>query len=143
MKQILFPIEEYKVRKYKDFDGADKTDLEAVNDERCGIYEMIWTMITTVSQLKLEGKDHKTNKKLKAKLKEISRFKDEHEISRISKLGDMPHVVLLEDAEFELLKRMVDDSVPRVVGRYSETICAVLELMDSAVEVKALAAVKE
>lgn len=135
MKQLIFPSEVY-VQKLINEEAvkiagvSPKYVLVCQNELKCGLFELLDIILSKLSEKKLDKKGHKTNKKLRTKLKEISRYKDADEDARI--LKELSQTLLLEDAEYELLKEHIDSGVQKVTPRMSELVSDLYDLIDNA-----------
>lgn len=120
MKQLNFPSEQYtlenEVYKYV------KTEESAI-----GALELLWQTVE-LSQEKLNKKDHKTNKSIKRKLREITQYKDKEKDSRVTL--PKPQILLLEEEELSLLKRHVENFP--FSSRISEDVDRLWDIIDTA-----------
>lgn len=107
--------------------------LQAKNEYKVGMFELMDAMISKLSEVKLDKKKHKINKRLRNKLKEISCFKDSEEDSRVSIDGG---TIILEEDEYELLKEHLESATPKVTGRFSGLLDDLLTKVDNAEEYK-------
>lgn len=145
MRKLTFPHEAYsevfinekqvKLAKANGIELDPHYALVCQNEDKVGLLEMLFSMISKGTEVKMDKKKHKTNKRLRNKLKEISRFKDNDEDQRVLKDGG-PHDVILEDAEWDLLKEHLDSATPKISPTLSGTLEALLDLVDAAEEYK-------
>ena len=145
MKQITFPIETYKEVEIIGQGIEDgkivqqvKKELVAQNAIKCGIYELMDVMINKIAKAQLDRKEHKTNKKLQKKLVAIGRSKDKEEDSMIigeASDGMTSKSVTLEDAEYDLLKKILESSTNQVTPKYSSAVSDLWDIIDAAIDV--------
>lgn len=109
-----------------------KKALVCQNEFKCGLFELLDTGISKLTEVKQDKKKHKTNKKLRKKFKEISIYKDSDQDSRVCPRGGS---VLLEDSEYDLLKEHLESATPKFSARVSELLDDLWTLIDEAKEV--------
>lgn len=146
MKQLSFPIEQYREVEIIGQGIEDgkittlvKTELVAQNRIKCGVYEIMDVMINKIAKSQLDRKEHKTNKKLQKKIREIGTYKDKDEDSMVIKKGEngiLAQSVILEDAEFDLLKKILESATTNVTPKYSEAVSDLWDLIDSAIDIE-------
>lgn len=122
MKQLSFPPASYTFK-----EGSyiyDKTDSSIVAP-----LELLWTVIQESPLQDLKRADHRTNIALKKAIREITIFKDKDKDSRIS---INPQILVLEDAQFELLKRHLNANI--FSSRVSEDVETLWNIIESAKE---------
>ena len=112
MRKFIFALEHYEVEvinKERVKQKIDEKEKEALvyQNGAIGLFELIWTAIS-ISEKKLNKKEHKVVKRLKKDLRSISRFKDEDEDSRVLNEGG-PHELLIEEDEYDILKEILED----------------------------------
>lgn len=129
MRELTFPSESYelenKIWKFKGKTGDGKL---------IGLFELIWSGVNRSGKEDLKRRDHKIVKRLKAKLREISRYKDQDEDARILDVGG-PYTVILEEDEFQMLKDLVDAN--KFSSIISDEVDAMWNYLDSIPEKKA------
>lgn len=121
MKKLIFPNEEYKEEK-----GSwiyVKTEESVI-----GKLELLWLAIEHSELKDLKLRDHKSNKKLKKAIREITRFKDKDEDARIALPGEQS--LVLEDAEFELLRRHIDEG-NKFGSKVSDDLIALYDILNA------------
>jgi hypothetical protein len=143
MREIKFPAETYVEKDNSELIEQAKAQnipvklkkwLECDNEFKCGKLELIDVMISKMSELKMDKKKHKVNKKLRAKFKDITRYKDEDKDARVTLDG--AQTLVLEDAEYDLLKEHMDSATPKMAARISDLLTDVWDLVDEAREFK-------
>lgn len=136
MKLLRFPAQSYTLitdEVQKDILGREvkytgyKYDKQ--EDSIISSLELAWNAVTRSQLQDLNKKDHKLNKALKKKLREVTRFKDKDEDSRIPLKGEQ--ILYLEEAELELLKRHLDEG-NKFTSAVSEDVDRLWEVIESA-----------
>ena len=125
MRLLNFPYDAY------DFDGTNNVYSYRRGEEpyTMGCLELLWFSLIG-SPLELNKKMHKTNKRLKSKVRELTIYKDPSKEARVgSPLNAEPKLILEED-EYELLNQHLD--VIKFNSRVSEDVDRLYEVIESA-----------
>lgn len=138
MKQILFEAESYKYveEPVKTLTGIDTGKIykgykyNKTDDRVIGLFELLWVGITQSQSQDLSKPDFKVIKRLKKKLREISRFKDADNDSRI--LLENDQVLILEGDEYSLVKRLLEAN--KFSASIADDVDALWEKVDSATD---------
>lgn len=122
MQLIRLPAEQHNW-------NEDKKRFDFVGDGLISILDLIWSGINKAQpEEKLTRKDHRTIKKVKAKIKDITRFKDFDKDSRIGHEYDQE--LILEDAELDMLKKLLESN--KFLPIISDEVDLMWTIIDSA-----------
>lgn len=135
MKKLIFIPETYVV------DPQTEALVYKPSDKRSiiGLLELLYTSIETSPLSEMTKKDHKVNSALKAKLIDVTRFKDKNEDSRVASEGTQ--VLILEEPEYELMKKLVEAN--KFISRVSYDLTRLWDVIDDAKEYKIAQIVNE
>lgn len=127
MRNLSFAAEIYVEDVAKNAEGKDISYLKYVGEGRLGIFELIWTALN-ITPRELNKKEHKINKRLRAKFKEVSRYKDQDKDARV--LNEGTQQVLIEEDEYELLKGLLE--AVKFKSALSDEVDTMFEFIDNA-----------
>lgn len=137
MKKIIFPAQTYKYVENEIIGKENNKDIIytgykyiLTEESIVGSLELLWASVQRSPLQDLNRNDHKINKRLKKKLREITRFKDKNEDSRISRDG--LQILILEEDEFSLMKRHLDSN--KFGSAASEDVSLLWEIIDAATD---------
>lgn len=130
MRKIEFKAENYFLFEDEAIlpDGTKKKiSYLKCKDGFIGVFELLWSGVDR-SNKELAKKDHKVVKRLKSKLKEISRWRDKDEDARVLKEG--VQIVILEEDEYNILKELLEAN--KFTSKISEIVDAMWDLIENA-----------
>jgi hypothetical protein len=129
MRKLIFPAQEYILEHYTDTQGKQlpKTFLKA-KGATIGIVELLWTVLIRSPAQDLTKKDLKTIKSVKVLLKNITRYKDCDEDSRVSIEGS--NVLILEEEQYEIIKKLMEAF--KFTAAVSDEVVDLWDIIDNA-----------
>jgi hypothetical protein len=123
MKILRFPAQAYIEKK-----GKLVVDS---GDAIVGTLELLWAGVQNSPCSDLKLREHKANKRLKKKLREITCYRDEDKDSRISLLEQ---TLILEEEEIEVMKKLLNAN--SFTAAISEELGELWDIIDSAEDYK-------
>lgn len=124
MKQINFP------NQFTRYSKVEETYVYKYENSIVGTLELLWITVYKSAYDGLDRSKAKTLKHLYKKIRDVTQYKDPSKDSRITKDG--PQVILLEEAEFDLMKILISNN--KLSVNAAEDLDLLWEVIESAKE---------